>query len=65
MRNIVSYILAGAFVVLLLDVIAPPAGLGLGPLHGHRLRGRDWRPKSLIAPTNRIDCRSRKRVAVG
>lgn len=28
MRNIVSYILAGAFVVLLLDVIALPAGLG-------------------------------------
>ena len=28
MRDIVSYILAGAFVVLLLDVIALPAGLG-------------------------------------
>ena len=30
MRNIVSYILASALVVLLLDVIAPPAGFGLG-----------------------------------
>lgn len=30
MRNILSYILAGALVVLLLDVIAPPVGLGLG-----------------------------------
>lgn len=31
MRNIIfSYILAGGLVVLLLDVIAPPAGFGLG-----------------------------------
>jgi hypothetical protein len=30
MRNTVSYILAGAFVVVLLDVVAPPAGLGFG-----------------------------------
>ena len=30
MRNIVSYILAGALVVLLLDVVAPPVGLGFG-----------------------------------
>ncbi len=30
MRNIVSYILASAFVVLLLAVIIPPAGLGFG-----------------------------------
>lgn len=29
MRNFLSYILAGALVVLLLDVIAPPVGLGL------------------------------------
>ena len=30
MRNFLSYILAGALVVLLLDVIAPPVGFGLG-----------------------------------
>ena len=30
MRNIVSYILAGAFVVLLLVIIVPPAGPGFG-----------------------------------
>lgn len=30
MRNTVSYILAGAFVVVLLDVVAPLAGLGFG-----------------------------------
>ena len=30
MRNFLSYILAGTLVVLLLDVIAPPVGLGLG-----------------------------------
>ena len=30
MRDIFSYILAGALVALLLDIIAPPAGLGLG-----------------------------------
>jgi hypothetical protein len=30
MRTIFSYILAGALVLLLLDVIAPPAGFGLG-----------------------------------
>lgn len=30
MRNIVSYVLAGALVTLLLDVIAPPAGFGFG-----------------------------------
>lgn len=29
MRNFLSYVLVGALVVLLLDVIAPPAGLGL------------------------------------
>jgi hypothetical protein len=28
MRNILSYSLAGALVVVLLDVVAPPAGLG-------------------------------------
>jgi hypothetical protein len=28
MRNIISYSLAGAVVVLLLDIVAPPAGLG-------------------------------------
>jgi len=30
MRNIVPYVLAGALVTLLLDVIAPPAGFGFG-----------------------------------
>jgi len=30
MRNIMSYVLAGALVTLLLDVIAPPAGWGFG-----------------------------------
>jgi hypothetical protein len=30
MRTIFSYILAGILVVLLLDVIAPPAGFGFG-----------------------------------
>ena len=30
MRTIFLYILAGVLVVLLLDVIAPPAGFGLG-----------------------------------
>lgn len=30
MRNIISYVLAGALVTLLLDVIAPPAGWGFG-----------------------------------
>jgi hypothetical protein len=30
MRNFLSYVLVGALVALLLDVIAPPAGLGLG-----------------------------------
>jgi hypothetical protein len=30
MRNVLSYILGGAAVVLLLDIIAPPVGLGLG-----------------------------------
>jgi hypothetical protein len=30
MRSIFSYILAGGLVVLLLDVIAPPAGFGFG-----------------------------------
>jgi hypothetical protein len=30
MRNFLSYILAGTLVVLLLGVIAPPVGLGLG-----------------------------------
>ena len=49
MRNIVSYFFAGAFVVLLLDAIVPPAGLVLGPLHGHQSRGSYWRPRLLIA----------------
>jgi len=30
MRNFLSYVSAGALVVLLLDVIAPPVGWGLG-----------------------------------
>jgi hypothetical protein len=63
MRNFMSYVLASAFVVLLLAVVTPP-GFWLS-LRGRRLRGRDWRPKSLIAPANRTNCRSRKRLAVG
>ena len=42
MRNFVSYVLASAFVVLLMAVIAPPVGFGLGvsarpPIEGQRL----------------------------
>jgi hypothetical protein len=42
MRNFVSYVLASALVVLLLNVIAPPTGFGLGvsarpPIEGQRL----------------------------
>jgi hypothetical protein len=43
MRNFLSYILAGALIVPLLDVIAPPVGLGLGlaawpPVDGQTIR---------------------------
>jgi hypothetical protein len=41
MRNFVSYVLASAFVVLLMAVIAPPVGFGLSvsarpPIEGQR-----------------------------
>ena len=66
MRNIVSYILAGAFVVLLLDVIAPPAGLGFGAAAWPSVERQGLAPQIVEShPTNRIDCWSRKRVAVG
>jgi hypothetical protein len=29
MRGVISYVLAGIFVVLAMDIVAPPAGLGL------------------------------------
>jgi hypothetical protein len=32
MRGIASYLLAGVFVVLALDIVAPPAGLGFSPV---------------------------------
>lgn len=32
MRGIASYLLAGVFVVLALDIVAPPAGFGFSPL---------------------------------
>jgi hypothetical protein len=32
MRGIASYLLAGVFVVLVLDIVAPPAGLGFSPV---------------------------------
>jgi hypothetical protein len=32
MRGIASYFLAGVFVVLALDIVAPPAGLGFSPV---------------------------------
>ena len=65
MRNFVSYILVALFVVLLLAVISPLAGLGFGVAARPSVQGQGWRPKSLIAPANRIDWRSRKRAAVG
>lgn len=32
MRGIASYLLAGVFVVLALDIVAPPAGFGFSPV---------------------------------
>jgi len=32
MRRFVSYVIAGILVVLMLDMIAPPVGLGLSPV---------------------------------
>lgn len=32
MRGIASYLLAGVFVMLALDIVAPPAGLGFSPV---------------------------------
>jgi hypothetical protein len=32
MRGIASYLLAGVFVVLALDIVAPPGGLGFTPV---------------------------------
>ena len=41
MRNIFSYILAGALVTLLLDVVAAPAGLGFGMAAWRSVEGQE------------------------
>ena len=54
MRNFVSYILAGAFVVLLLDVIAPPAGFGLGVAARPSVEGQRLAPQ-IVDRTRKSD----------
>jgi hypothetical protein len=45
MRTLLSYILAGILAVLLLDVIAPPAGFGLGVAAGPSVNQQGLNPQ--------------------
>ena len=54
MRNFVSYVLASAFVVLLLAVIAPPAGFGFGVAARPSTEGQRLAPQ-IVDRTHKSD----------
>lgn len=54
MRNFVSYVLVSIFVVLLLAVISPPAGFGLGVAARPSVEGQAKTPQ-IVDRTNKSD----------